>query len=49
MTKTETITMINDIPTDFVARENRMEHASSGKMATVAHAMSRSGAGPTKP
>jgi ribonuclease E len=49
MTKTETITMINDIPTDFVAKENRMEHVSSGKMASVAHAMSRSGAGPTKP
>ena len=49
MTKTETITMINDIPTDFVAKENRMEHASSGKMATVSHAMSRSSAGPTKP
>jgi ribonuclease E len=49
MTKTETITMINEIPTDFVANENRKEHASSGKMAMVSDAISRSGAGPTKP
>nr|MBA6258512.1 hypothetical protein [Colwellia sp. MB3u-41] len=49
MTKTETITMINEIPTDFVANENRKEHASSGKMAMVSDAVSRSGAGPTKP
>ena len=41
--------MINEIPKDFVASENRMKHASSGKMATVANAISRSGAGPTKP
>jgi ribonuclease E len=49
MTKTETITMINEIPTDFVTNENRKEHASSGKMAMVSDAISRSGAGPTKP
>ncbi|MFT6901833.1 MAG: ribonuclease E [Colwellia sp.] len=49
MTKTETITMINEIPTDFVANENRKEHVSSGKMAMVSDAISRSGAGPTKP
>jgi ribonuclease E len=49
MTKTETITMINEIPTDFVANENRKEHTSSGKMAMVSDAISRSGAGPTKP
>jgi ribonuclease E len=49
MTKTETITMINEIPTDFVASENRMEHASSGRVAMVAHAVSRSAASATKP
>jgi ribonuclease E len=49
MTKTETITVINDLPTAFIANENRMEHTSSGRMATVSHAASRSAAGPTKP
>jgi len=49
MTKTETITMINEIPTDFVTSENRMEHTSSGRVAMVAHAISRSAAGATKP
>jgi len=49
MTKTETITMIKDIPTDFVASENRMKHVSSGRVAMVSDAISRSAAGPTKP
>jgi len=49
MTKTETITMINDLPTDFVASENRKVHTSSSRIAMVSNAASRSGAGPTKP
>jgi len=49
MTKTETITMINDIPTDFVASENRKRHTSSSRIAMVSNAASRSSAGPTKP
>jgi ribonuclease E len=49
MTKTETITLINDLPTDFVASENRKVHTSSNRIAMVSNAASRSGAGPTKP
>ncbi len=49
MTKTETITLINEIPTDFVASENRKVHTSSSRIAMVSNAASRSGAGPTKP
>ncbi|MBA6406371.1 hypothetical protein H4J75_12740, partial [Colwellia sp. BRX10-1] len=49
MTKTESITTMNEVPTDFIASEDRVKHASSGKMARVSNAVSRSGAGPTKP
>jgi ribonuclease E len=49
MTKTETITLLNDLPTDFVASENRKIHTSSSRIAMVSNAASRSGAGPTKP
>jgi ribonuclease E len=49
MTKTESITTMNEVPTDFVASEDRVKHASSGKMASVSNAVSHSGAGPTKP
>jgi len=49
MTKTETITLVNELPTDFVASENRKVHTSSSRIAMVSNAASRSGAGPTKP
>ncbi|TWX57791.1 ribonuclease E [Colwellia hornerae] len=49
MTKTESITTMNEVPTDFVASEDRVKHASSGRMASVSNAVSHSGAGPTKP
>mgnify|MGYP001947948932 FL=1 len=49
MTKPETISTINDIPTAFIATEDRPAHAISGKTAITADAVSRSSAGPTKP
>ena len=49
MTKTETITTINEIPTSFMANEDRMVHQVSGRTAIAADAKSRSSAAATKP
>ncbi len=49
MTKTETITTINDIPTSFMASEDRFVHQVSGRSAITADVISRSSAEPTKP
>ena len=49
MTKTETITTINEIPTRFMANEDRMVHQVSGRSATTADVTSRSSAAATKP
>jgi len=49
MTKTETITTINDIPTSFMANEDRIVHTISGRTAISADAISRSSAEATKP
>ena len=49
MTKTETITTINEIPTRFMANEDRMAHQTSGRSASSADATSRSSAAATKP
>ena len=49
MTKTETITTINDIPTRFMANEDRITHQVSGRTATSADVTSRSSAKTTNP
>ena len=49
MTKTETITTINEIPTSFMANEDRMVHQVSGRSAISADVSSRSSAAATKP
>ena len=49
MTKTETITTINEIPTSFMANENRVAHKVSGRTAISADVISRSSAPATKP
>jgi len=49
MTKTETITTINEIPTSFMANEDRMAHQVSGRSAISADAISRSSAAATNP
>ena len=49
MTKTETITTMNEIPTSFMASEDRMVHQVSGRTAVAADAISRSSAAATKP
>ena len=49
MTKTETITTINEIPTSFMASEDRMVHQVSGRTAITADVRSRSSAAATKP
>jgi len=49
MTKPETITTIQDIPTEFIAVEDRASYVVSGKTATTADVANRSSAGPTKP
>jgi len=49
MTKTETITTINDIPTSFMASEDRFAHTTSGRTAVTSDVVNRSSAGPTKP
>lgn len=48
MTKTETITTINEIPRSFMANEDRMAHQVSGRTAIAADVTSRSSAGMTK-
>lgn len=49
MMKTETITTINEIPTRFMANEDRMVHQVSGRTAISADVRSRSSAAATKP
>ena len=49
MTKTETITTINEIPTSFMANEDRVAHKISGRTAISADVISRSSAPATKP
>ena len=49
MTKTETITTINELPTRFMANEDRMVHQVSGRSAITADVTSRSSAAATKP
>ena len=49
MTKTETITTINEIPTGFIASEDRMAHQVSGRSAISADVTSRSSAEATTP
>jgi len=48
MTKTETITTMNEIPCSFMANEDRMVHQVSGRTAIAADVISRSSAGMTK-
>ncbi len=49
MTKTETITTVKDIPTNFMADSERLAHQVSGKNAVIADARSRSSAQATTP
>jgi len=49
MTKTETITTIKDIPTSFMAGEDRMDHQVSGRTAIMADATNHSSAKATNP
>ncbi len=49
MTKTETITTINDIPTAFIASEDRVNYIVSGRSAVTADVINRSSAGPKNP
>ena len=49
MTRTETITTINDIPTSFMADDDRLPHQTSGRTAVISDVVSRSTAGATKP
>ncbi|KGJ90058.1 ribonuclease E [Colwellia psychrerythraea] len=49
MTKTETITIIKDIPTSFMADSDRLVHQSSGRTAVIADVVNRSSAQATKP
>jgi len=49
MTKTETITTMNDIPTSFMADSDRPSHQSTGRTAIVTDVVNRSSAGATKP
>ncbi len=49
MKKTETITTINEIPTSFMASEDRIAHQVSGRTAISADAISRSSAAMTNP
>jgi len=48
MTKTETITTMNEIPRSYMANEDRMAHQVSGRSAIVADVTSRSSAEMTK-
>jgi len=48
MTKTETITTMNELPTSSMANEDRMAHQVSGRTAIAADVTSRSSAGMTK-
>ncbi len=49
MTKTETITTLNELPTSFMANEDRMAHQVSGRSAVSTDAISRSSAAATNP
>ena len=48
MTKTETITTMNELPRSYMANEDRMPHQVSGRSAIAADVTSRSSAGMTK-
>jgi len=48
MTKTETITTMNELPRSFMANEDRIAHQVSGRTAIAADVKSRSSAGMTK-
>ena len=48
MTKTETITTMNELPSASMANEDRMAHQVSGRTAIAADVTSRSSAGMTK-
>ena len=49
MVKPETITTVNDIPTDFLTNDSRPNCNTSGKMAKISDVSNRSAAGMTKP
>jgi len=49
MTKTETITTMNDIPTASMPADERKTHQASGRTAITSDVISRSSAGMTKP
>ena len=49
MTKPETMNTVQEIPTAFIAREERQVHSHSGRTAVVTDAISRSKSGPFKP
>jgi ribonuclease E len=49
MVKPETITTVNDIPTDFLTNDLRPNCNTSGKMAKISDVTNRSAAGATKP
>ena len=49
MTKTETISIINELPKEFIASEDRNSCAISGKTAITADVSNRSSAGPKNP
>ena len=48
MTKTETITTMNELPRASMSNEDRMTHQVSGRTAIAADVISRSSAGMTK-
>jgi len=48
MTKTETITTMNELPRASMANEDRINHQVSGRTAIAADVTSRSSAGMTK-
>ena len=49
MTKTETITIIKEIPTSFMTDSDRLPHHSTGRTAVMTDVVNRSSAGATKP
>ena len=49
MTKTETLTVINELPKEFIANKDRNSCVVSGKTAITADVANRSSAGPKNP
>ena len=49
MTKTETITTINDLPTEFIDNKDRASYVVSGKTGVTSDVSNRSSAGPKNP